>query len=100
MNEACSAGNRLIFGRSLKETLNIFYKDIGDIAFKAKSALNFNDQCAAFISSDIKNASHEGASKEDIVAGLVYSICMNYVNRVKGNRPVGKKSIYAGRSML
>ena len=96
MNEACSAGTGSFIEESAKETLNIDYKDIGDIAFKAKHPLNFNDQCAAFISSDIKNASHEGANREDIVAGLVYSICMNYVNRVKGNRPIGKKVFMQG----
>lgn len=96
MNEACSAGTGSFLEESANETLNIFYKDIGDTAFKAKNPLNFNDQCAAFISSDIKNASHNGATKEDIVAGLVYSICMNYVNRVKGNRPVGKKVFMQG----
>ncbi|GAH75546.1 unnamed protein product, partial [marine sediment metagenome] len=56
----------------------------------------FNDQCAAFISSDIKNTYYEGISKEDIVAGLVYSICMNYINRVKGARPVGRKVFMQG----
>ena len=96
MNEACSAGTGSFLEESAKETLNIHYTDIADIAFTAKSPLNFNDQCAAFISSDIKTASHEGAAKEDIVAGLVYSICMNYVNRVKGNRPVGKKIFMQG----
>ncbi len=96
MNEACSAGTGSFLEESAKETLNINYKDIADIAFKAKKPLNFNDQCAAFISSDIKNSSHDGESKEDIVAGLVYSICMNYVNRVKGNRQVGKKVFMQG----
>lgn len=96
MNEACSAGTGSFLEEAAKETLNINYLDIGDIAFKSHSPLNFNDQCAAFISSDIKNASHEGASREDIVAGLVYSICMNYVNRVKGNRTVGKKVFMQG----
>lgn len=96
MNEACSAGTGSFLEESAKETLNIYYKDIGDIAFAAKKPLNFNDQCAAFISSDIKNASHDGCSKEDIVAGLVYSICMNYVNRVKGNRTTGKKVFMQG----
>jgi predicted CoA-substrate-specific enzyme activase len=96
MNEACSAGTGSFLEEAAKETLNINYLDIGDIAFKSDSPLNFNDQCAAFISSDIKNASHEGAGREDIVAGLVYSICMNYVNRVKGNRPVGKKVFMQG----
>jgi len=96
MNEACSAGTGSFLEESSKESLNISYTGIADIAFTAKTPLNFNDQCAAFISSDIKTASHEGSNKEDIVAGLVYSICMNYVNRVKGNRPVGKKVFMQG----
>jgi len=96
MNEACSAGTGSFLEEAAKESLNIYYKEIGDIAFNAKNPLNFNDQCAAFISSDIKNASHDGAEKEDIVAGLVYSICMNYVNRVKGNRTIGKKVFMQG----
>lgn len=96
MNEACSAGTGSFLEEASKESLNIYYKDIADIAFTAKNPINFNDQCSAFISSDIKTASHEGLPKEDIVAGLVYSICMNYVNRVKGNRIVGKKVFMQG----
>ena len=57
---------------------------------------NFTDQCAAFISSDIKTAGQEGIGREDILAGLVYSICLNYLNRVKGSRPVGKKIFMQG----
>jgi len=90
MNEACSAGTGSFLEEAAKESLDIDYRDIGEIALKSKLPPNFNDQCSAFISSDIKNAIHEGISKVDIVAGLVYSICMNYINRVKGNRPVGK----------
>lgn len=96
MNEACSAGTGSFLEEAAKESLNIYYKDIADIAFEAEKPINFNDQCSAFISSDIKSASHEGLPKEDIVAGLVYSICMNYVNRVKGNRQVGKKVFMQG----
>jgi predicted CoA-substrate-specific enzyme activase len=96
MNEACSAGTGSFLEEAAKESLNIYYKDIADIAFRAENPINFNDQCSAFISSDIKSASHEGLPKEDIVAGLVYSICMNYVNRVKGNRQVGKKVFMQG----
>ncbi len=96
MNEACSAGTGSFLEEAAKESLNIHFTDIADIAFKAKNPINFNDQCAAFISSDIKNAGHEGANQEDIVSGLVYSICLNYVNRVKGNRPVGNKVFMQG----
>jgi len=96
MNEACSAGTGSFLEESAKETLNIDYREIGNIALKAKMPPNFNEQCAAFIQSDIKNALHEGISKEDIVGGLVYSICMNYVNKVKGNRPIGTKVFMQG----
>ena len=96
MNEACSAGTGSFLEESAYETLGVKMKDIADIAIKGKHPPNFNDQCAAFIASDIKNTIHEGVAHEDIVAGLVYSICMNYSNRVKGNRPVGEKVFMQG----
>lgn len=96
MNEACSAGTGSFLEEASSESLDIDYLQIGDIAIKAKNPPNFNDQCSAFISSDIKNALQEGLSKEDVVAGLVYSICLNYINRVKGNRPSGKKIFMQG----
>jgi predicted CoA-substrate-specific enzyme activase len=96
MNEACSAGTGSFLEESALETLGVKMEDIADIAIKGKRPPNFNDQCAAFIASDIKNAIHENVAHEDIVAGLVYSICMNYSNRVKGNRPVGGKVFMQG----
>jgi predicted CoA-substrate-specific enzyme activase len=96
MNEACSAGTGSFLEESAKESLGIDYKDIGDIAMKGDKPPNFNDQCSAFISSDIKTAFQEGITKENVVAGLVYSVCMNYANRVKGNRQVGKKVFMQG----
>lgn len=96
MNEACSAGTGSFLEESAKETLGIEMEDIAELAMQGKKPPNFNDQCAAFIASDIKNAFHEGVSKADTVAGLVYSICMNYVNRVKASRPVGGKVFMQG----
>lgn len=96
MNEACSAGTGSFIEEAAYEALRINVKEIQDIAFSAQRPPNFSDQCAAFISSDIKTAMQEGISKEDVVAGLVYSICMNYVNRVKGNRNIGNKIFMQG----
>ena len=96
MNEACSAGTGSFLEESALETLGIPMEKIAETALKGQSPPNFNDQCAAFIASDIKNAIHEGVDHADIVAGLVYSICMNYNNRVKGNRQVGKKVFMQG----
>ena len=96
MNEACSAGTGSFLEESAYETMGVEMKDIAGIALQARRPPNFNDQCAAFIASDIKNAIHEGMVHEDIIAGLIYSICLNYANRVKGNRPVGAKVFMQG----
>ena len=96
MNEACSAGTGSFLEEAAKETLDIPMEEIAPVALKAQSPPNFNDQCAAFIGSDIKNAFLEGIPREDIVAGLVYSICANYISRVKGNRAVGRKVFMQG----
>lgn len=89
MNEACSAGTGSFIEETAFESFGIKTTEIEEIAFSSDLPPNFSDQCAAFISSDIKTALSEGLSKEDIIAGLVYSICLNYINRVVGNRPVG-----------
>jgi len=96
MNEACSAGTGSFLEESAKESLGLDVTEIGKVAYTGENPPNFNDQCAAFIGSDIKNAAQEGIPVQDIVAGLVYSICMNYSNRVKGNRPVGNKVFMQG----
>ena len=96
MNEACSAGTGSFLEESALESLGLDMQEIAAVALQGQKPPNFNDQCAAFISSDIKNAIHEGIPHEDIVAGLVYAICMNYANRVKGNRPIGSKIFLQG----
>lgn len=96
MNEACSAGTGSFLEEAARESLDIDTGEIGGVAIKSERPLNFSDQCAAFISSDIKSAIQEGAAIEDLAAGLVYSICMNYNNRVKGNRSVGRKVFMQG----
>ena len=88
--------HRLSLEEAARESMGIDTMDIADIALKSAHPPNFNDQCAAFISSDIKNAIQEGILKEDIIAGLVYSICQNYINRVKGSRPMGSRILMQG----
>ncbi|MBI9093029.1 MAG: activase [Desulfobacterium sp.] len=89
MNEACSAGTGSFLEEAALETLGIAMEDIEESAMAAQAPPNFSDQCAAFIGADVKTAIQEGLCVNDISAGLVYSVCMNYLNRVKGNRSVG-----------
>jgi predicted CoA-substrate-specific enzyme activase len=97
MNEACSAGTGSFLEESAKGDLNIeSASEIGDIAEKAMAPLKFGEHCSAFINSDIRKAIQEGSGKYNIVAGLVYSIVLNYLNRVVGNRPIGNKIVLQG----
>lgn len=96
MNEACSAGTGSFLEEAAMESLGLATEAIGDYAMEGRRPPNFNDQCAAFIGSDIKTAIQTGLDKHDIAAGLVYSICMNYMNRVRGNRATGQKVFMQG----
>ena len=97
MNEACSAGTGSFLEESAQGDLNIANAwEIGDIAIQASQPLKFGEHCSAFINSDIRNAIQQGASREDITAGIVTSIVSNYLNRVVGNRTIGNKIVLQG----
>jgi predicted CoA-substrate-specific enzyme activase len=96
MNEACSAGTGSFLEESCFESFGLDTGSIGGIALKGESPPDFNDQCSAFIASDIKTAIHEGMGRGDIVAGLVYSVCRNYLSRVRGNRWTGSRIFMQG----
>jgi predicted CoA-substrate-specific enzyme activase len=97
MNEACSAGTGSFLEESASGDLNIRdARDIGPIALHADAPCKFGEHCSAFINSDIRKAVQQGASKENITAGIVCSIVANYLNRVVGNRTIGKKIFLQG----
>jgi len=97
MNEACSAGTGSFIEESAAGDLNISdVKDIGPIALAAKSPLKFGEHCSAFINSDIRKSIQHGATREDITAGIITSIVSNYLNRVVGNRNIGKNIVLQG----
>lgn len=97
MNEACSAGTGSFLEEASAGDLDIRRaEDIGPEAMKAKAPLRFGEHCSAFINSDIRKAIGQGASRPDIVAGLVLSIVANYLNRVVGNRRIGTHIVLQG----
>jgi predicted CoA-substrate-specific enzyme activase len=96
MNNACSAGTGSFLEESARSDLGIALTDISPVALGAPSPAHFKATCAAFINSDIRIAQQQGHSRDNIVAGLVYAIADNYLNRVKGPRSVGKKVFLQG----
>ena len=97
MNEACSAGTGSFLEESAAGDLDIACaEEIGPIALAGQAPLKFGEHCSAFINSDIRKAIAQGAPQADIVAGLIFSIVANYLNRVVGNRAIGDRIALQG----
>ncbi|MDH5511228.1 MAG: acyl-CoA dehydratase activase, partial [Nitrospinota bacterium] len=96
MNKVCAAGTgSFIEEQAEKIDLNI-EKEFANTAFAAQSPGKFGDRCTVFIESDLVSNQQKGMSKEDLAAGLAYSIVSNYLNRVVGDRKIGKKVLFQG----
>ena len=76
--------------------MGIPLQDISDIASNSGNPLSFGERCAAFIDTDLRNALQQGAAREDVVAGLVYSIADNYISRIAGPRYLGETILFLG----
>ncbi|MDR0910158.1 MAG: acyl-CoA dehydratase activase-related protein [Spirochaetaceae bacterium] len=97
MNEACSAGTGSFLEESAAGDLSIHSAaDIGPIALEGDAPCKFGEHCSAFINSDIRKAVQQGATRENITAGIACSIVSNYLNRVVGNRTIGGKIFLQG----
>jgi len=96
MNKVCAAGTGS-FLEEQAEKLGISIKDeFGAIALRAGAPVSLGERCTVFMETDLVNHQQQGAPKEDLIAGLAYSICYNYLNRVVGERSVGTKIFFQG----
>ncbi|MGQ9661117.1 MAG: acyl-CoA dehydratase activase [Kiritimatiellia bacterium] len=96
MNESCAAGTGSFIEETARNDLGVEMEQIAPLALRAEGPLMFSDQCTAFANSDIRKAFQEGATREDNLAGLVYSIADNYLKRVVGKRGVGQNVLFQG----
>lgn len=95
MNKACAAGTGS-FIEEQAEKLGLTLEEFQRLAFLSKSPCRLGERCTVFMENSLVINLHKGANKEDIVAGLCYSIVENYINRVVADRPIGKKIFFQG----
>ena len=57
---------------------------------------SLGEKCTVFIESDLVHHQQNGASTEQLVAGLAYSIVHNYLNRVVEGRRIGNRIFFQG----
>ncbi|MBW1897447.1 MAG: hypothetical protein JRI61_00130, partial [Deltaproteobacteria bacterium] len=96
MNEGCSAGTGSFIEESSSVDMGVKMEDISGIAEAGLNPIAFGERCAAFINTDLRNALQQGAGREDVIAGLAYSIADNYISRVVGTRHIGENLLFLG----
>ncbi len=96
MNKVCAAGTgSFLEEQAEKLDLNI-KKQFGEMACDAEKPCRFGDRCTVFMETDLVHHQQRGARKEDMVAGLAYSIVHNYLNKVVADKRVGDNIFFQG----
>ena len=81
LNEACSSGCGS-FIETFAKALGYSIADFAKIGLFAQRPVNLGSRCTVFMNSSVKQAQKDGASVEDISAGLSISIVKNAVYKV------------------
>ncbi len=95
MNRICAAGTGSFIEEQSKK-FDIPVSSFGETALKSTDPANLGDRCTVFIESAIAESLSSGTATEDIAAGLCYSICKNYLNKVVGGKEITGKIFLQG----
>lgn len=81
LNEACSSGCGS-FLQTFASALNYSIKDFAALGLKSSRPVDLGSRCTVFMNSSVKQAQKDGASIEDISAGLSLSVVKNAIYKV------------------
>jgi predicted CoA-substrate-specific enzyme activase len=96
MNKVCAAGTGSYLEEQAEKLGISIREEFGKLALQSETPVRLGERCTVFMESDIVHHQQRGAAKDDLVAGLSYSIVYNYINKVVEERPVGKNIFYQG----
>lgn len=102
LNEACSSGCGS-FLQTFANALGYSSEEFSKLGLLAKQPVDLGSRCTVFMNSSVKQAQKDGATIEDISAGLCLSVVKNAlykVIRVASPRELGKKIVVQGGTFL
>jgi len=102
LNEACSSGCGS-FIQTFAKALGMGIEEFARLGLFAKRPVELGSRCTVFMNSSVKQAQKEGASVEDISAGLSASIVKNAIYKViRARTPdeLGKHIVVQGGTFL
>ena len=102
LNEACSSGCGS-FLQTFANALHYSVEDFSHMGLLAKQPVNLGSRCTVFMNSSVKQAQKDGATIEDISAGLSISVVKNALYKViRASSPgeLGKRIVVQGGTFL
>ncbi|MEG0615691.1 MAG: acyl-CoA dehydratase activase, partial [Oscillospiraceae bacterium] len=102
LNEACSSGCGS-FIQTFAIAMGYDIADFSQLGLFAEKPVDLGSRCTVFMNSNVKQAQKDGASVEDISAGLSSSIIKNAVYKViraKSVEELGKNIVVQGGTFL
>lgn len=98
LNEACSSGCGS-FIETFAKAMGYDVAEFASLGLNAKAPVNLGSRCTVFMNSSVKQSQKDGASVEDISAGLSVSVVKNAIYKViRATSPdeLGKKIVVQG----
>lgn len=102
LNEACSSGCGS-FIETFAQSMGYEIKQFSKMGLRGQHPVDLGTRCTVFMNSSVKQAQKNGASMEDISAGLCTSVVKNAlykVIRAKSPDEIGKEIVVQGGTFL
>ena len=102
LNEACSSGCGS-FLQTFANTLGYSIEEFARLGLFAKHPVDLGSRCTVFMNSSVKQAQKDGATMEDISAGLSVSVVKNAIYKViraSSASELGKNIVVQGGTFL
>jgi len=96
MNKVCAAGTGSFLEEQAERLQVNIKEEFGRCALSSCSPIALGERCTVFMESDLLGHQQRGARREDLAAGLAYSIVYNYLNRVVGQKKIGNRIFFQG----
>ncbi|MCS6951339.1 MAG: acyl-CoA dehydratase activase [Bryobacterales bacterium] len=96
MNEACAAGTGSFLEEQAEKLGVSIQGEFARLALSAPAPTRLGERCTVFMERDLTAWLHKGETVPNLLAGLAYSIALNYLNRVVRGRRIGNVIYFQG----
>ena len=96
MNKICAGGTGSFLEEQAQRIGVRIVDEFAALALRSTRPCDLGARCTVFMDTELVRSLERGETREDICAGLAYSVARNYLEKVVAGRPVGKRIMIQG----